>query len=125
VKYLLVPATVAALLVGPAAAAPPLAGQTPPPSNQVATVHIASYSFRPASVTITAGQTVLFVNDDSDAHTVTATDKSFDSGGLDSNERWRHTFSVPGTYKYICALHPYMKGTIVVTPTPIQGDDTP
>ena len=75
---------------------------------------IAGFAFSPASVTIRAGQSVLFVNDDDDAHTVTATSKTFDSGGLDTHDRWQHVFSKPGTYPYICALHPYMKGTIVV-----------
>jgi plastocyanin len=78
-------------------------------------VHIKDFAFKPPTVTIHAGETVLFVNDDGDAHTVSATDKSFDSGGLDTNERWRHTFAKAGTYSYFCELHPYMKGTIVVT----------
>ncbi len=97
------------------------AGPTAPPAGTAAapapaaTVTIADFAFKPATVTIRAGQSVLWVNKDNDAHTATAVDKSFDSGGLDTNERWQHTFTKPGRYAYICALHPYMKATIVVT----------
>ncbi len=89
-----------------AAAAPALA--TAP------NVQIKNDAFAPAVLTIAAGQAVTFANDDDDAHTVTATDGSFDSKGLDTNARWRHVFAKPGTYAYFCALHPFMKGTIVV-----------
>jgi plastocyanin len=81
-----------------------------------ATVHISDFKFAPTPVTIKAGQTVLFINDDSDAHTVTSDDKSFDSGGLDTHDKWLHTFTKPGKYSYFCALHPYMKAVVVVTP---------
>jgi plastocyanin len=105
-------------ILGTLAVAACLAGQATASASTdqpaAATVHIAGFAFSPASVTIRAGQSVLFVNDDGDAHTVTATGKTFDSGGLDTHDRWQHVFSKPGTYPYICALHPYMKGTIVV-----------
>ena len=97
----------------PAAAPVFAADATPAPA---VVVHIKDFAYKPPTVTIRAGQAVLFINDDGDAHTVSATDKSFDSGGLDTNERWSHTFAKPGTYAYFCELHPYMKGTIVVTP---------
>ncbi len=77
-------------------------------------VSIKDDAFAPAKLTISAGQTVTFTNRDDDAHTVTATDGSFDSKGLDTNGAWRHTFSAAGTYTYFCSLHPFMKGTIVV-----------
>lgn len=79
-------------------------------------VEIKNDAFSPSTITITAGTTVTFTNGDDDAHTVTATDGSFDSKGLDSSARWRHTFVKPGTYAYYCQLHPFMKGTIVVKP---------
>jgi plastocyanin len=83
-------------------------------SALVATVLIQNDAFSPAKLTVTAGQTVSFTNRDDDAHTVTATDGSFDSKGLDTNGTWQHTFSTPGVYTYFCELHPFMKGTIVV-----------
>jgi plastocyanin len=86
----------------------------PAGAAQTYTVHVKDFAFKPSTLTIDAGDTVTFVNDDSDAHTVTASDKSFDSAGLDTNDTWTHTFSKAGTFTYFCALHPYMKGTIVV-----------
>ena len=77
-------------------------------------VHVKDFAFQPATLTISAGERVTFQNDDDEAHTVTATDKSFDSAGLDSGQSWTHTFDKPGIYTYFCALHPYMKGKIVV-----------
>jgi plastocyanin len=77
-------------------------------------VRIVNDSFAPASLTVAAGQSVTFTNADDDAHTVTATDGSFDSKGLDSGGSWRHAFATPGTYRYFCQLHPFMKGIIVV-----------
>ncbi|MBV8532143.1 MAG: cupredoxin family copper-binding protein [Candidatus Eremiobacteraeota bacterium] len=77
-------------------------------------VQIKNDAFHPDTLAITAGQSVTFTNDDDDAHTVTASDGSFDSKGLDTNGVWRHVFSKPGTYAYFCELHPFMKGTIVV-----------
>ncbi|HET7814537.1 MAG TPA: cupredoxin family copper-binding protein [Candidatus Baltobacteraceae bacterium] len=78
-----------------------------------AVVTIANFAFAPATLTVRAGTTVRFVNNDSEAHTVTAKN-GFNSGGLDTGDSWSHRFDRPGTYRYFCALHPYMKGTIVV-----------
>lgn len=79
-----------------------------------AAVEIHNDAFNPPALIIAAGQTVTFTNKDDDAHTVTATDGSFDSKGLDTGGIWRHVFAKPGTYKYFCELHPFMKGTITV-----------
>src|SRR5579863_7964421 len=98
-----------AMTTGVNAAAPPLL-------PAVATVHIKDFKYHPAALTIHVGDRVTFVNDDDEAHTVTATDKSFDSEGLDTAGTWQHVFSKPGTYNYFCELHPYMKATIVVLP---------
>jgi plastocyanin len=83
----------------------------------VATVHIKDFKYAPPTLTVHVGDRVTFVNDDDEAHTVTATDKSFDSEGLDSAGTWQHVFAKPGTYRYFCELHPYMKATIVVLPS--------
>jgi plastocyanin len=84
------------------------------PHNPI--VSIDQFTFKPAVVTIRAGESVRFVNRDEEAHTVSARDQSFDSGGLDMDGSWTHRFTKPGTYRYFCALHPYMQGTIVVVP---------
>ena len=79
-------------------------------------VHIKDFKYAPTPLKIHVGDRVKFVNDDDEAHTVTAQDKSFDSEGLDTNGTWVHTFTKPGTYAYFCELHPYMKATIIVLP---------
>lgn len=84
------------------------------PALSSPTVTINDDAFSPTTLTIAAGQTVTFVNNDDDAHTVTAASGSFDSKGLDTHAVWRHTFARPGTFSYFCQLHPFMKGTIVV-----------
>jgi plastocyanin len=106
-----IPVLAAALLMIGALALPhvPAGSQTP------MVVHIKDFKFAPPALTIKAGTTVKFINDDSDAHTATATDKTFDSGGMDTNDSWSHTFTKPGNYNYFCAVHPYMKGVITVT----------
>jgi plastocyanin len=81
-----------------------------------ALVSIQQFAFKPASVTVHAGDTVRFVNRDDEAHTVTARGGTFDSGGMDTNDAWTYRFSKPGKYAYFCSLHPYMTGTIVVLP---------
>jgi plastocyanin len=81
------------------------------------TVHMHNDAYTPVTVTVHTGDTVRWTNDDDDAHTVTATDGSFDSKGIDSNGSWTYTFTKAGTYKYFCELHPFMKGTIIVKET--------
>ena len=95
---------VAPSLMAPAAAAVPA----------VATVHIKNFAFVPPTLTVAAGTSVTFVNDDEEPHTATAVDKSFDSEALDTNESWKHTFAKPGAYAYFCQMHPMMRGKLIV-----------
>jgi plastocyanin len=80
-----------------------------------ATVKIHNFKFEPAMLKIGSGETVKFVNADEEPHTVTAKDGAFDSKALDSSESWTHTFTATGTFPYICAIHPFMQGTVTVT----------
>jgi plastocyanin len=85
-----------------------------PAASPVSIIHIKNFAFVPDKVTIHPGSTVRFVQDDDTPHTVTATDKSYDSGNLNPKDSWRHTYATEGTFMYSCSYHPYMKGTIVV-----------
>lgn len=77
-------------------------------------VDIKNFAFTPQTVKVKAGGTVKWVNKDNTTHT--ATDKGvFDTGDLSSGASMTVTFAKPGTYKYICSIHNYMTGTVVVT----------
>ena len=113
---------VAAVASSPPAASSPTAVAPVKISHGRATVvHIRNFAFMPKTVTIAVGSTLTIVNDDSEAHTATALDKSFDSAGLDTNDSWSHVFTKPGTYAYVCDLHPYMKGVVIVRPAHSKG----
>lgn len=84
-----------------------------------ATVSIANFSFGPGTLTVKAGTTVTWRNNEDAPHTVTADDGSFGSNTLSQGDSFSFTFDTPGTYDYHCqfhggAGHTGMSGTIVV-----------
>jgi plastocyanin len=83
------------------------------------------WGYSPAAQKVEAGTWVTWSNAGGDAHTVTATDQSFDSGNLGPSEGFSWYFEQPGTYTYLCILHPWMKGKVIVTNgvTPFASDD--
>jgi plastocyanin len=101
-------AAAAGLALGAALPAP--AADAPKP----VVVHIKNFAYVPARLSVPSGTTVTFVNDDDEPHTVTATDKSFDSEGLDTHQAWKHVFAKAGTFAYFCEMHPMMKGAVTV-----------
>ena len=106
----------------PAGGAAPAALPAPPaaqeggaaPTGRVVKAGMRNLAFVPARIEIDAGTTVEWTNNDPLAHTVTAADRSFDSGMIQSGQTWRYTFTRPGTYDYTCTPHPFMKGVVVV-----------
>jgi plastocyanin len=102
----------------PAAPAMSMPATQSPAGAPVATstVAITNFAFSPATVTVKAGTTVTWTNKDEEAHTVTAQDKSFASPALDAGQTYTHTFTKPGTYAYLCTIHPFMTAVVVVTP---------
>lgn len=95
--------------------APAPAMETPPP-GKVVVIDIRSLRYARGTVEIVAGTTVEWRNRDPLAHTVTSDDGAFDSGEVRPESRWRHTFTIPGTYAYHCTPHPDMKARVVVRP---------
>jgi plastocyanin len=80
-----------------------------------AIVKIDNFSFGPATITVPAGTTVTWTNNDDVPHVVTSDDnKMFKSKALDTDDRFSFTFTKPGTYNYYCAIHPKMTAKIVV-----------
>lgn len=86
------------------------------PKTADATVKIHNFKYEPANLAIAVGKTVQFINTDEEPHTATATDGAFNSKALDTNQTWNYTATKPGTFPYICSIHPFMKGTLTVTP---------
>ncbi len=77
-----------------------------------AAVSIKNFQFAPNPLVVQAGAEVTVTNDDGTLHTLTADDKSFDTGDLDGGAKGTITVDAPGTYAYHCDIHNYMTGTI-------------
>ena len=94
-------------------------GLIPPTAAQAAdvTVKIDNFTFGPQKLTVKAGDTVTWENVDDIPHTVVATNRSFKSKALDTNDKFSFTFTTPGTFEYFCSLHPHMKASVVVEAT--------
>lgn len=101
---------------GPGMMDPGMMNLGPGPTAPTGTsVRMAGARFEPSTLTIRAGETVRWFNDDALPHTVTAADGSWDSGNLPPGGLFEHRFEAPGTYQYVCRYHPGMAGTISVT----------
>jgi plastocyanin len=77
-------------------------------------VQIDQFTFTPQRVTVKAGTTVTWSNEDDVPHTIASSSKLFKSKPLDTRDKFSFTFTTPGTYEYFCSLHPHMTGAIVV-----------
>ena len=77
-------------------------------------VSIAKFAFAPATLTVQAGQTVTFSNDDAVAHSSTSDSGAWDSGELAPGQSFSVTLQQPGTYHYHCSVHPFMQATLIV-----------
>lgn len=77
-------------------------------------VSIKDFAFSASTLTVSAGTTVMWTNNDSAPHTVTADDGSFDSGNIATGGTYSHKFTAAGTFAYHCTIHPGMKASIKV-----------
>ena len=104
------PATVAPTT----ASAAPAASAAGSPAAAGTGVTIKGFAFSPTTLTVSPGTTVVWTNEDSTGHTVTAVDGSFDSKTLDSGATFSQAFPTAGTFAYHCTIHSSMTGTILV-----------
>jgi len=98
---------------------PQLSGGAAAPGSVIMPVGVGgntALNFSPVKIVVVIGEnnTVTFANKDSATHTVTATDKSFNSGDIKPGQSWTYTFSTAGNFSYYCIYHEWMKGTVVV-----------
>jgi plastocyanin len=98
--------------VKPAAQEP--AAQAAAVGSDTVTAVMQDFLFRPGRLEITTGTTVVWTNNGQVMHTVSAADRSFDSGPIEPGARGAVTFSRAGTFPFHCTPHPFMKGLIVV-----------
>ena len=107
--------TAALLALG---AAGTLAQQAPPAQQVAATneaeISIENFHYMPETLTVKAGTAVTWINRDEEPHNVVSLDRVFRSKAIDGGEKFTFVFDKPGTYKYICAVHPHMQGTVIV-----------
>jgi plastocyanin len=85
------------------------------PADPSGTISIDNFTFTPATLTVKAGTTVTWTNQDDIPHAIASATNAFaKSKALDTDDTFSFTFTTPGTYKYFCYLHPRMVGSIVV-----------
>lgn len=78
-------------------------------------VTIAGLAFAPSAVTVSVGETVTWTNNDTQIHTATADDGSWNAGNIAGGGGiGAVVFSVAGTFPYHCEIHPQMTGTVTV-----------
>ena len=78
------------------------------------TIVVKDFMFQPMSSTVKVGTTVTWLNKDDEPHTVVSDNGAFRSAAMDTNETFSFEFDQPGTYHFVCSIHPSMVGTIVV-----------
>jgi plastocyanin len=103
---------VLALVFGVGFVMPAILVAAAPPST--VDINIAKFAYGPKEITIAPGTKIVWTNHDQTPHTVTSNDKSFASKGLDTDDKFEHTFATEGDFSYICTVHPFMTGVVHV-----------
>jgi plastocyanin len=120
-------ATALALSIACSSSSSPSSPSTPSPSSPPATggpsspvaipsgaESLGNRAYAPDDLTVTAGTTVTWTNNDSIAHTSTSDGSGWNSGLVAPGGQFSQTFQTPGTFSYHCTIHPGMVGTVVV-----------
>jgi hypothetical protein len=77
------------------------------------------FRFLPRSIRVGTGDTVKWTNKGNEPHDVKG--DGLNSSILQPGQGYSHTFASPGTFNYICSIHPQMKGTVIVHGSGSQG----
>lgn len=90
---------------------------TPPVAASITTasaVGIADFKFGPAEVHVPVGGSVAWTNNDTQQHTATSSTHAFDAGVIQPGASGTVEFKTAGSFPYMCSIHPFMNGTVVV-----------
>ncbi|HTI84568.1 MAG TPA: cupredoxin family copper-binding protein [Acetobacteraceae bacterium] len=79
-----------------------------------AEVVIDNFTFSPSPLTVKVGTTVTWENRDDMPHSVVFPVTKVKSPAMDTDGSFKHTFDQPGTFDYVCGMHPFMRGQVVV-----------
>ena len=79
-----------------------------------AQVVIDNFTFSPSPLTVKVGTTVTWANHDDMPHSVVFPTLKLKSPPMDTDDSFKHTFDQAGTFDYVCGLHPFMHGQVVV-----------
>lgn len=91
-----------------------VASKAQQPAAHTHTILITGFKYQPDTLTVNAGDTVEWRNNDIVPHTVTAADKSFASPAIRPGSSWKFVAKKPGTFLYTCSPHPNMHGKLIV-----------
>jgi plastocyanin len=100
-------AALAAVALGLAAAC-----ARPAPRSHI--VEIRGFAYRPATLQVAPGDTVVWVNRDAVPHTATRDGGGWDSGSIGAGQDWRLVAAPREGQPYYCTFHPNMRGALVV-----------
>jgi plastocyanin len=78
------------------------------------TIAIQTLEYEPKTITVKAGDSLVWVNKDPFPHTATSKAGKFDSRAIEAGKSWKHTPKTKGEFSYVCTLHPTMKAVVRV-----------
>jgi len=81
-------------------------------NGKTSKIIIKDFDFTPANITVKEGTTVTWINKDLAEHMVKS--RTFTSPKLDTDQKYEFKFTKKGTYVYVCGIHTFMKGKVVV-----------
>ena len=89
-----------------------------PQATHAATVKMTQEAFVPAQITVDAGTSITWINNDTVPHSVTAQDGKFDSGPIQPGKQFQWTAQAAGEINYHCIFHPSMTAVLTVRKAP-------
>jgi plastocyanin len=77
-------------------------------------ISIDNFKFSPTPLTVKPGTTVTWTNRDDIPHSIVVPSLNLHSHPMDTDETFAHRFDQAGTFDYVCGMHPFMRGTVIV-----------